>query len=174
MIQEAINQALGTVGIAARLSPEYETKQELHQAKKQEKALTMQQDALPQITPEEFEAQKTVAAKQHKQAEQKLADVKQKIFELNPSKQTMREAHLAQSSAYNIPLMTFQENANSKAKQVSQAKRSQRRNFMEYLRKEPISGGGTIGDLPPHVQKSLAKQYTKSQRKQLMDREDNK
>lgn len=49
------------------------------------------------------------------------------------------------------------------------AKREQRRNFMEYLKKQPTSFGGTVGDLPTAMQKQIASGYNKSQRKKLMD-----
>lgn len=49
-----------------------------------------------------------------------------------------------------------------------EAKRTQRRNFMEYLKKQP-SSLGQIGNLPTDVQKQIAKQYTPSQRQRLMD-----
>lgn len=53
-----------------------------------------------------------------------------------------------------------------------EAKKVQRRNFMEYLKKEPTNFGGTIGDLPPQAQKQIASQYTKSQRRTLMNKMD--
>ena len=49
------------------------------------------------------------------------------------------------------------------------AQQIQRRNFKNYLRKQPISGGGTVGQLPKQMQNIIAKQYSKAERKQLMD-----
>ena len=65
-----------------------------------------------------------------------------------------------------------QELAQKQMKQQQEAKKTQRRNFMDYLKKQPTSLGGTIGDLPENVQKQIASQYTKSQRKTMMDRMD--
>ena len=69
-----------------------------------------------------------------------------------------------------------QEEAKAKVEQIQEAKKTQRRNFMEYLRKQPISLGGTnsgtIGDLPKEAQRQIASQYTRSQRKTMMDRMD--
>lgn len=69
-----------------------------------------------------------------------------------------------------------QELAQKQMKQQQEAKKTQRRNFMEYLKKQPISMGstslGTIGDLPKETQKQIASQYSKSQRKAMMDRMD--
>ena len=65
-----------------------------------------------------------------------------------------------------------QELAQKQMKQQQEAKKAQRRNFMDYLKKQPTSLGGTIGDLPENVQKQIASQYSKSQRKEMMDRMD--
>lgn len=48
-----------------------------------------------------------------------------------------------------------------------------RRSFMDYL-KDQGSSLGRVGDLPPAVQKEIAKNYSPSQRKKLMDAEDEK
>lgn len=72
-------------------------------------------------------------------------------------------------------LVQKQQEAMKKAEEVKQAKATQktkRRNFMNYLKNEPTSLGGTVGELPVEVQKKIAAQYTKSQRKALMDRVD--
>ena len=69
-----------------------------------------------------------------------------------------------------------QELAQKQMEQQQEAKKTQRRNFMDYLRKQPISLGGTnsgtIGDLPEKAQRQIASQYTRSQRKAMMDRMD--
>ena len=57
-------------------------------------------------------------------------------------------------------------------KQQQEAKKTQRRNFMDYLAKQSTSLGGTIGELPKPTQKQIASQYSKSQRKTMMDRMD--
>lgn len=69
-------------------------------------------------------------------------------------------------------LLQKQEEATKKVEQVKQAKKTQRRNFMDYLKKQETSLGGTVGDLPPAMQKQIASTYTKSQRKTMMDRMD--
>lgn len=106
VIQNAINQTIGTAGIVARLSPNLEKKAELRKLEKKEKIL---QERLRMQ-----KAMKKVANKQ---------DAKQK----------------------------------------------QKRNFMSYLKEQPTNLGGTVGELPLNIQKQLAKQYSASQRKKLMD-----
>lgn len=48
----------------------------------------------------------------------------------------------------------------------------QRRNFKDYLSQLPTSLGGTVGQLNPQMQKQIASQYSKSQRRTIMDRMD--
>lgn len=54
-------------------------------------------------------------------------------------------------------------------KDAQRQERKKRRNFMEYLRKQPVSLGGTVGDYPIEFQKKTAQAYTPYQRKKIMD-----
>lgn len=65
-----------------------------------------------------------------------------------------------------------QEVAQKQMKQQQEAKKTQRRNFMDYISSMPTSLGGTVGQLPKDMQKQIASTYTKSQRKTMMDRMD--
>ena len=80
-------------------------------------------------------------------------------------------AYKAKASAVN-KLLEKQKQAADKVKQVQQAKKTQRRNFMAYLGKMETSLGGTVAELPKSVQHEIAKTYTRSQRKTIMDRMD--
>ena len=80
-------------------------------------------------------------------------------------------AYKAKMSAAN-KLLEKQEQAAQKVKQVQQAKKAQRRNFIAYLGKMETSLGGTVAELPKNVQHEIAKTYTRSQRKTIMDRMD--
>lgn len=80
-------------------------------------------------------------------------------------------AYKAKMEAAN-KLLEKQEQAAQKVKQVQQAKKAQRRNFMAYLGKMETSLGGTVAELPKNVQHEIAKTYTRSQRKTIMDRMD--
>ena len=80
-------------------------------------------------------------------------------------------AHKAKQEAVN-KLLDKQKQAADKVKQVQQAKKTQRRNFMAYLGKMETSLGGTVAELPKSVQHEIAKTYTRSQRKTIMDRMD--
>ena len=80
-------------------------------------------------------------------------------------------AYKAKMAAAN-KLLEKQEQAAQKVKQVQQAKKAQRRNFIAYLGKMETSLGGTVAELPKNVQHEIAKTYTRSQRKTIMDRMD--
>ena len=80
-------------------------------------------------------------------------------------------AYKAKAAAAN-KLLEKQEQAAEKVKQVQQAKKAQRRNFIAYLGKMETSLGGTVAELPKNVQHEIAKTYTRSQRKTIMDRMD--
>lgn len=73
-------------------------------------------------------------------------------------------------------LIERQQSAMSKVEEVKAAKQNQRRNFMQYLAKQPLSLGGeqfgTVGDMPKQAQKLWASQYNANQRKAMMDRMD--
>lgn len=68
---------------------------------------------------------------------------------------------------------TLQEQkATESLKTNQESKRNSRRNFLDYMKNEPTSLGSKFGDLDPKLQKQIAAQYTKSQRKTIMDRKD--
>lgn len=62
-----------------------------------------------------------------------------------------------------------QQNSMNKVSEQQEAQRKQRRNFKEYLKNLSIAGSGKVGELPKSAINELAKQYTKSERKKLMD-----
>lgn len=66
-------------------------------------------------------------------------------------------------------LQQRQEESIKKVQEQQEAKKTQRRNFMSYLSKQPIPGIGTVGELPLQMQKQIASQYSKGERKKLMD-----
>lgn len=65
-----------------------------------------------------------------------------------------------------------QNQAQQRVATQQEAKKKQKRNFLDYLARQPIAGGGTVGDLPTSAQKQIAAQYSKSERKKLMDNMD--
>ena len=43
---------------------------------------------------------------------------------------------------------------------------------MDYIAKQPTSLGGTVGDLPKDLQKQIASQYSRNERRTMMNRMD--
>lgn len=54
---------------------------------------------------------------------------------------------------------------------IAAKKQQRKRRFADYLAKQP-SSVGTVGNLPQDLQAQIARQYTPSQRRRLMDRMD--
>ena len=170
VIQNAINQTLGTAAIAARLLPEYETKQELYKLGKQEHVLSKQSDAAKLVGKEATDPDLIRNVGEIKEREMELS---KKKFQLDPTEENFQAAVKKQQSYRSFnkyeELMMKQQEALDKANGISNAKKAQKRNFMSYLKEQPTSLGGTVGELPLSIQKQLAKQYSPAQRKQLMD-----
>ena len=80
----------------------------------------------------------------------------------------------AYREAYNQELSRLDKmsQAMSRVGRQSEAKKTQKRNFMDYLAQQPTSLGGTVGDLPKDLQKQIASQYSMNQRRTMMDRMD--
>lgn len=80
----------------------------------------------------------------------------------------------AYREAYNQELSRIDKmsQAMSRVGRQSEAKKTQKRNFMDYLAQQPTSLGGTVGDLPKDLQKQIASQYSVNQRRTMMDRMD--
>lgn len=177
VIQNAINQMLGTAGIAARLSPDYETKQELHKLGKQEQILSKQAESaelrgIEQVTDPDL-------LRNIGDIKERQLDLAKRKFQLAPTKEGFQDVVSKQQSYRRFNqiediLVQKQDQALNQSAQISEAKQSQRKNFMSYLKNVEIQGGGKVGDLPLNMQRQIAKQYTPSERKKLMSNQDNK
>lgn len=192
IIQSTINQALGMAAIAAKLSPTLEakakTRAELSDLRRQEKGLKLQEKVLGtmvDLADYTKEEPTEAASLQMKETEEKLSGVKQKQFELKPTKEGAKELVLQRSAAGKGTFMTIpadpeeilqeqeeiarQQEAMQKVATKQEAQLKQKRNFKEYLKQQPIAGGGTVGQLSNKAINSIAKQYSPAQRKKLMD-----
>ena len=177
-IQGDINQALGTVGVLAQLSPDLrqraETKRELRSISKSEPVLEEQvnQSLKPLVKGKYQEAESIVAKDNLKN----LEDTRKRKYELDPSKENYDSylSALRAKSFYGSMLDIKREKAMSNATSIAESKKNQRRNFMDYISKMPMLGEtvGSIDARNPGFAKKIASQYTKSQRKTMMDRMD--
>lgn len=95
-----------------------------------------------------------------------------RLKEKNDAKVQKSNAATAKGVGGSSPQKQAMEKATQSAANAIEAKKVQRRNFMEYLRREPTNLGGTVGDLPPAMQKQIAAKFTKSQRQTMMNRAD--
>lgn len=101
---------------------------------------------------------------------ERARDLQERRYQLNPTPKN----YDAMMTARRVGdfLEERQNQAMGRVKEQAQAKKTQRRKFMDYLAKQPTSLGGTVGELPKPLQKQVASQYTKEQRKAMMDRMD--
>lgn len=105
---------------------------------------------------------------------EQMTEVAKKRFELNPSEKTYKafRGSKARQEIYSSMARTMG-NSHMQSMGTQQVlQREKRRNFMDYLRSEPTSLGGNVGELPTHLQEQIASQYSRSERKALMDRVD--
>ena len=170
MIQQGINQLLTTAGIFAKLSPELEEGRKI-QANKEKVGTTERKLNIAQ------EAKARDASVDTAAEAEEYAEATQEAFDLNPTTENFdlkakarRQADEAMAEQRITQERVMQETRERLAPQVKQ--KTKVRRFMDYLRGEQTSWGGTIGDLPPKLQRELAAQYDKKQRKALMDRRD--
>ena len=177
-IQGNINQALGTLGVLAQLSPDLkqraETKRELRSITKSEANLEEQvnQSLKPAVNGRYKEAESIVAKDNLKN----LEDTRKRKYELDPSKENYDNylSALRAKSVYGSLLDIKRKNAMSKATSIADSKKAQRRDFMDYLSKMPMLGEtvGSIDARNPGFAKKIASQYNKNDRKRIMDQMD--
>lgn len=95
IIQNAMNQMLSTVGIAARLTPGYETKQELYKEKNKEKALNKQMELFEEgkaISPVDDMDEGTESFKYITNLQKGLAETSKRQAYLKPTEKNIENA----------------------------------------------------------------------------------
>lgn len=175
-IQGNINQALGTLGVLANLSPDLrqraENKRELRSISKSEAGLEEQlSQTLKPAMSGKYKEEESIVARENLY---NLESARKRKYDLDPSKENYDSylSAMRARSTYDQMLDSRREAAMSKATSIAQSKANQRREFMSYLAQQPTSLGGTVGDLEMPLQRQIASQYSKSQRKAMMDRMD--
>lgn len=169
MIQNALNQALGTAGIAARLSPALEEKaKQHHEIQSGKKTIGALEEAEAQAMRLD---QKQAASAYEQQRISKAQELFGKYPYAKEAKQFKKMLPMSWGEDEDDDIAR-QAEAMQKVENKQKAQKTQKRNFMEYLGKQPTSLGGTVSQLPPSLQQQIAKQYTSSQRKTMMDKMD--
>lgn len=192
MIQQGINQLLSTAGIFARLSPGLEKKRELKGyetqqgvakkaldlAERPEERATIQSD-IEGIAEKKFRLDPTEQsyAEYNKERAKGLpvalseSPASPEEIAMERAETILREREIDQlTRQFTDPDSVMQDLAGRAQQSVAQAQK--RRYFMDYLREQPTSFGGTVGELPPKVQRQIAGEYSRKERKALMDRID--
>lgn len=176
-IQSSVNQILGQAAILSALhahSPAGKAKAELRTLNQKEKTLsTMYKAGVQKSQATGIEDTETFGEVNRQQSE-----INKRRFELRPTmKNARRMLSLPESESMDDMVTTVSpgEMASSRAMQHmadAQSQKRARRNFMTYLREQPMSIGGKVGDMPQNIQKQIAAHYGPKQRKALMDQMD--
>ena len=185
--QQSVNQALSTAGALAGLSgiPQRKAaeKAEIEKEKAAQAALDKKEKILAQQadiagTGVRANTPGTTQFKIYEDIAKESAEIARQQFERNPSNDTYKKYSELRSIAHDISSRKLQDDEIKQALSMDrmikqqEAKKTQRRNFMSYLAQQSTSLGVTVGDLSPDTQKQIASQYSKSQRKTMMDRMD--
>lgn len=193
-IQGDINQALGTLGVLSTFSPQLQEhaenmaeKRKLDKRQKvlDEQAKVAEQDLKNKTTPNAngdiiIDAQTASEIQQSRREQmrqnQEQEDISRRRYDLKPTLENYQkwqtDASINQNARDEYANTEKQEKAMGRVGRLQEAKKTQKRNFMSYLSQQPTSLGGTVGELPKEAQKQIASQYTRSQRKAMMDRMD--
>ena len=197
--QQSVNQTLNIAGALAGLSgiPQRKAaeKAEIEKLNKEEKVLKAQIAAATSTG-------NALKPQFEEDINKRALELAKRRFELNPSEKTYKEYatqlpgkpvkedpeiiheermkgipdlarrnaeyNYAYQQAYSKEMsnLAAQQQSMDRVSRQQEAKKTQRRNFMSYLAQR------TVGDLSSDVQKQIASQYSKSQRKTMMDRMD--
>lgn len=174
VIQQGINQLLGTAAIAARLNPELEMKAQERVLKKEGEKLEQKSEALGKNLREGYsENERAPVSKEQEEEVKNLVksnvELSQKEYDLNPNEETLRKLLQNKKTLNNLEAG---DKAQQRAQQKGQQQLKQKRKFSDYLSKLETSFGGTVGDLPKSIQQTIAKQYSSKERREIMNRMD--
>ena len=179
--QQSVNQALSTAGALAGLSgiPQKKAaeKAEIEKEKAAQAMLDKKEKILDQqdvISAKDIRSNipGTTPFKIYRDIAKERAEIARQQFEKNPSNDTYKKYSDLRSMAYAETSRTLNVDAKKQLTAMDrmikqqEAKKTQRRNFMSYLAQQ------TVGDLSPDIQKQVASQYNKKQRKTMMDKMD--
>lgn len=83
--------------------------------------------------------------------------------------QLMGTARFGQMTSKKMSLEAAKKKAMESSQASVEAKTEQKNEFMEYVKKQPTSFGGTVGDLDERLQKKIAESYTPEQREKILE-----
>lgn len=160
VIQQGINQLIGTAAAAARLAPGFELKEAQRAWKKTDKAIINATNAFGNVEgtkPGERRAEFTNAEDA-------------KLFQ----ESGLMEQHLEHiQEGVKLGIISSKNYKESfkgiRGLQKAIDQYNQQQTFEEYLNDLEVSFGGKVGDLPENLQKKIAEQYSDSQRQQFKE-----
>lgn len=185
--QQSVNKELGIAGALAGISGIPQKKAAEKAEIEKEKAAQAALEKKEKILSEQAEIARMgqhinipikTQYEVYKDIAKERAELARQQFERNPSNDTYKKYADLRSMAYSEPFRTLhddekkQSTAMDRMIKQQEAKKTQRRNFMSYLAQQSTSLGVTVGDLSPDTQKQIASQYSKSQRRTMMNRMD--
>ena len=189
-IQGNINQMLSIASILRSQNPEVQERgQHKANVKRLETQLATAQQAVREHAKfdlnnpatanlEPDEAQKAIKSNWEDlmARESKVAGLSEELYAADPSESRLVQSRIAKAAS-NLTKEQYskffpEEKSTTELTKAQEAKRKSRRNFLDYMKDEPTSLGGTFGELSPKIQKELAKSYSKYQREQIMNRKD--
>lgn len=192
-IQQGINQLIGSAAIGIGLytrSPAGQANAATREAQRAENAAAGYKTTLANPdaftgTPQEQALKKQGMKKLYQSSRDSAVKSRLQALNLNPTQERV-DSYLDSYAKQQAEIQ--EENAQNKTTKAAQAARTAmdrmrslgmeqiqqkktRRKFMDYLRQQD-SSLGKVGDLPPNVQKAIAKSYTAKDRKKLLDAAD--
>lgn len=195
-IQGDINQALGTLGVLSQFSPQLkehaENIAESRKLDKRQKVLNERskvaiEDLREKFTPDASgevvldplkEDLLDQARKEMMAINQEQEDISRARYDLKPSLKRYQDwqldASINQDLKNEYADIARQKEAMAKMSRQTEAKKAQKRNFMDYLSKMPMYGEtvGSIDARNPGFAKQIASQYDKNARRRMMNQMD--
>lgn len=197
-IQSGINQLFTTAGVMAHLSPGLraaaEKQNKLDDLRQQgagfsaagkEAAKSAKATIKEAMDEPDEKTQLKLRETAHRDLAESMDFVKRKeaiakeMFEIEPSEESYAKYKKIREGIETelTPEFKRMQESLDRMRQKGKAKveqRAKRRDFMKALGSEPVNFGsgteGTVSELPKNLQKAIAAQYDKSQRKELMDK----
>jgi hypothetical protein len=175
-IQSGINQIIGQVGILTHLNPKYQAKAAKRAKIAELEGQTKDIKAAGKVLIDDLKANigkpnfKETAEFSMAKMDEAVARTEE-LFSVDPTPERYEKLKKGRALKADMDFIMQQLRERGQAKVEQRAKR---RDFMKALGSEPVNFGsgteGTVNELPKNLQKAIAAQYDKSQRKELMDK----
>lgn len=184
-IQGSINQAINIGTALYTQTPQFEAKKNIKEAKRklegvktEWKALEEQEKALKgkkRLSEAELKYYTEQLAPQMFKTGQELNKLRASTLPKEKAEEEIAKGLSRGTEQYKtIGKYTkrLRDLANKRAGDIKEGKAEQKRSFTNYLAGMETSFGGTVGELSPAAQAAIAKQYSSTERKNIMNKMD--